>query len=796
MSNLSTWLGILPITAAMLAVWIATTYFWLRLAGFRPFVAAAASPAATGAVILVFSYVYYWQGWFWSGKRVIPVLLAFGVLGGLFFWITKCWYWRETASNQQLSSQRLRELTSPVSPAEQQKTSENLLHKTNGCQRKADRRRKRKNASRPTWFTLPSIANPSVIRHLPSTPWWLGAVLVGWILAVLPTMLAGDSNNPVQQWDPSAHMNGLWGITQRGIAAPGYGLEHNYGGRTETGYPIGWYAFTSLFATQYTVVQAANASTLALMAVWVVGVGAFAAVLFGGRGAVLFSTIAAGCMLNMPADNLTAYSQWPNAQAVAFLPGTAVVAVLAGRAFLAKMRDQNRDCIHNCNLNPSWNKQTDTGNSASLPASTRTQQRIFPGGFFKSVLPLIPAAIVVLACTIGGIQAHQVMAFNMVVLLLPALLAGAGRVAKLAIERRRYLVLLLEVWAFVAGCMVLWLVMTSETLYYMSQYPRSGQSWSTAIANLFTPTPPFEITVGLVTWVAVMAILYCLALICALASRTNTGRTLLLLPRKSLGWPLFSAAFFMFLVLIVLGPTSDFRAFITAPWYLDYRRLLGPYNLVIAVFMGYGFTVVCRWINAWRANRQLVVNSRARTISAVCVSLLIGFFTFGGAIDSRIIAAQSVLDPDNLGRAGMASSEELEMLRSLDDILEEGAVVLGDPQNGSVYAQVLGQRWAYFPQLTFTNRSWTNRQILVYGFNQIHTNPLICEVLNSESIKYYYEDEDGYYYSQLRSDRAPGLYNVDTSTGFELVAEGGTAKVWRITACDNLEDDGSEENTE
>ena len=35
----------------------------------------------------------------------------------------------------------------------------------------------------------------------------------------------------------------------------------------------------------------------------------------------------------------------------------------------------------------------------------------------------------------------------------------------------------------------------------------------------------------------------------------------------------------------------------------------------------------------------------------------------------------------------------------------------------------------------------------------------------------------------MRSSRNPGFYGVDTSKGFELVDAGGTAKLWKITAC-------------
>ena len=68
-------------------------------------------------------------------------------------------------------------------------------------------------------------------------------------------------------------------------------------------------------------------------------------------------------------------------------------------------------------------------------------------------------------------------------------------------------------------------------------------------------------------------------------------------------------------------------------------------------------------------------------------------------------------------------------------------------------------------------------------FNEIHDNPEVCEVVNQMGITHYYADEDGKYYNFLRSSRFPGLYNVDTSYGFELVDQGGTAKLYRITAC-------------
>ena len=157
--------------------------------------------------------------------------------------------------------------------------------------------------------------------------------------------------------------------------------------------------------------------------------------------------------------------------------------------------------------------------------------------------------------------------------------------------------------------------------------------------------------------------------------------------------------------------------------------------------------------------------------------------TMGGAMDARLWAVNYVYDADHLGKPGMATSGELAMLRRMSTTLPADAVVLGDPIAGAAYTEVIGQRTAVFPQLSMANEDAASQRVLAYHFNEIGTNPEVCEVVRKLKITYFYQDEDGWYYQTLRSRRAPGLYNVDTSTGFELVDRGGTAKLYRITAC-------------
>lgn len=124
------------------------------------------------------------------------------------------------------------------------------------------------------------------------------------------------------------------------------------------------------------------------------------------------------------------------------------------------------------------------------------------------------------------------------------------------------------------------------------------------------------------------------------------------------------------------------------------------------------------------------------------------------------------------------------MMREIPDLLPEDAVVLGDPQAGAMYSQAIGQRWAYFPQLSLMNADRETQEIIVERFGDLTWDPEVCEAIQTAGITHYMAAPDGEYYGKLRSSRMPGLYNVDTSDGFELVAEAGDTRLYKITACD------------
>lgn len=779
------WLGLAPLLVAMVVTVVLPGLPWVRLLVRSNVVSLAAAPSLTFGMVIALTIVYHWWGIPFRSGTVLPVLALVAVVGA--------WVWRRHV-------RRSRVAPGVWTPAGTDPTS--------------------------VWDPSPSTRASGRSRWV-----LLGTVSLGWVLAALPMLVDADPDDPVQQWDSTFHMNGVWSILHTGQAQPQGGLAPLYGGRNVF-YPTGWHAFTALFSTLTTVVQASNVSSLLIMGIWVVGCTGLTAVVTRSRPAIAVAPVVAGTLLDMPADALTMYNQWPNVLGISLLPGLAALCVVLGR-----------------------------------------QVVVASGEGFRALVGQVPLAVLVALGCVGGVGAHPTTAFSLVALLLPPMLAGLWAVGRRSVARRSPLgvvVSLVLMGVVVVG--PLWLL-TTPKVQAMGNYPRHGISWLMAISHAFTPYPPFDETTFFGVTVAVTGLLVLAGVVWTVLSvwdvlalerveaeeaearaeadvwvdveredeaPEGSAAAVVDAPRtrgaiegsdsgtdpgidadadghagvgtdagvatgagnrpdalgathhpRPLLWPVASYLVFAFLTFVAYAPDSDFREFLLAPWYMDARRIMSTQGATIVPLASIGFAWCVQWVSRRMqvdradalARHSAVSRPVFRTITVVLgVFLLV--VTMGGALDARLWAVRYVYDADHLGKPGMATNAELAMLRRMPETLPEDAVVLGDPIAGAAYTEVIGQRTAVFPQLSLANEDATSQEILSQHFNEIHTNPEVCEVVRKLNITYYYEDEDGWYYQTLRSRRSPGFYDVDTSTGFELVDQGGTAKLYRITACD------------
>jgi len=130
----------------------------------------------------------------------------------------------------------------------------------------------------------------------------------------------------------------------------------------------------------------------------------------------------------------------------------------------------------------------------------------------------------------------------------------------------------------------------------------------------------------------------------------------------------------------------------------------------------------------------------------------------------------------------IADKAELDMIRRLPEELPDNAVVIGDPVAGTGYIPILtGMRsvWVFPGQAADDEDGIYLRE----HFNQIRTDPHVCEILQQHGIRYFYADKDIRFNNSQLSKIRPGLYGVDTSSGFTLIDSGGSAALWRIDIC-------------
>ncbi|WP_331274748.1 DUF6541 family protein [Schaalia sp. lx-260] len=257
-------------------------------------------------------------------------------------------------------------------------------------------------------------------------------------------------------------------------------------------------------------------------------------------------------------------------------------------------------------------------------------------------------------------------------------------------------------------------------------------------------------------------------------------------------WILGAFLLFSFLTFLSYAPDNELRTFLLGPWYKDPRRIMAIHALLMVPLAATGMVIVARFISSYMTPTSMgrhvarkkysshQVRSRRVELILGCGLLLV---TCLCATDARFRAVDYVYDLDNLGKPGMVTAGELRMLQAMPQTLPPDARVFGDPIAGAAYSEVIGQRYAFFPHLSLANLDTYTQDLLSQSFNQIHTNPKICQAIREQKITHFYEEADGIYYNFTRSKRHPGFYYVDTSHGFELVDQGDTAKLWKITAC-------------
>ncbi|MBO0979379.1 DUF6541 family protein [Microbacterium sp. SD291] len=239
-------------------------------------------------------------------------------------------------------------------------------------------------------------------------------------------------------------------------------------------------------------------------------------------------------------------------------------------------------------------------------------------------------------------------------------------------------------------------------------------------------------------------------------------------------------ALLMFAATSVANPLV--RRWLLGPWYADPYRIAATLPLVMLPLAALGLV--------WSVRRLVAISrrgARPRVEGTLATAVAL---TAGAAALALWPVLMMPLAPDHevdvqsrytSNHDSYLSPDERHLLRRLDELVEPGALIIGNPSTGTGFGYALSGANVY-------PRNWSHPrgdawEILGEHLRDVSRQPLVCEALEQLGSPEYVLD---FGRGEMTAGRFVllGMTDFDAADGFVLVAEEGDAKLWRITACD------------
>lgn len=238
---------------------------------------------------------------------------------------------------------------------------------------------------------------------------------------------------------------------------------------------------------------------------------------------------------------------------------------------------------------------------------------------------------------------------------------------------------------------------------------------------------------------------------------------------------LLSSVPFFVLYVASLMPEGPVRA-ITGIWWKDYTRLIVPPLIVVLVFASLGVAAIACRLSVRRGAGPAFTRN-----VAVALPMVLGLVGMVAEKPPRgvTLARYSALTYSlESWVISPLDSHTVELLESLDAYFGPDDFVIGPHASGVGFAPLYSELQSFMPM----PKPYTSAQrYLEQHFKEIGEDPHVCEIVDEWGIVAFLEQEaPGPDTEALQ----PGLYGVDTSEGFELLAQSGPVSLYRITACD------------
>lgn len=553
----------------------------------------------------------------------------------------------------------------------------------------------------------------------------MGAAILGNVIA----QEIGYPNRLFQSfWDAVFHQNSIQFIRDFGNASSFGGLAPMWarGSSPTAYYPAIWHSIVAIAPWTKTIPAATNSATLAVVGIWALGIAALARVTFPKHPeiAAIAPLLAAGFGL-FPTRTLGFHQQLPYGTALALTPGALALLYVATR----------------------WRVK-----SRTIRVATQV------------------AAII---CLLGVIATNGAALGAVLVFGIPIVIGG------LVIAFRRTWIrsdaaMLRMIFGSVFGTLVFGVL-----AYAVDQagFLHGVLAWEAE------KTRPFnESIIQALSGFAVVDFPEFVISGIPAASEWHLAPVLFfvvigviaLLLRRQNWWLILTTVAVMVLFVLAAGPESQFR-WLTGIWWTSPERIAPLAAIPLGILTAYGISTAVRLA----LTKALRLRDYFALLASAAIAATLLVVTNGMNLDvvrndfALVYHDWNLVDPP-------LDESDVALLWRLSDVLSDQGLLLGEPGTGAAWAYAVSDIPVVFGHrdLRFIT---SQERFLVNYFNQIHEDSRVCDFVRDFGITYFWsEDTSGY----PERESGPGLFDVDTTYGFEPIISSDRVTIYRITACD------------
>lgn len=570
---------------------------------------------------------------------------------------------------------------------------------------------------------------------VPPAPWW--PLLVALAVAVAVSAAAvlwgmGGLGTAMQASDGTFHLNAVTYMRRRGDAFPVGAFPEMYWGSVHF-YPAGWHSLVAILPTS--VPAAANLTVLAGLAVlWPLGCASVlgAALPMPGRrvrdGLPLLVGTLASVWATAPFVMMT--SLWPYGWSVCLLPGVLGLVMV--------MRPQASEIVR------------------------------------RSSVSRLGGVLAALLGALGVIYVHGTAAFNLALLVTPLLAVAAWRWLRgrwRAGWRHRSRVILVVVVLVVV--VIVGFLAFRDQLHMLAGYGRKGGSLRVLIQGILRDDDMINLIPYGGAGATALSVVALLGVVPAVVRHRNRWAVL--------------AVPLAFLALLGATWTSTPLGILASPWYKQLARILPVMEIPLLVLVATAVDAGCAALSRASAPARTGTGGLARRVLAAAVVALLAAVPVGIAWQRSVEHGRIVAyayQPERLAWPAMLAPGEQRFIESSAKRLPEGAMVLGEPTNGSAFYWSLAGVDVVYPSLRL-NAEPARRYVSLHAAS-LGTDPRVCEDLAAIGAHYYYTDDDpteGGAPGGPARPQWPNQLNAVRRSQLTLVATDGTHSLWLISGC-------------